>query len=1374
MSDLRQTLNKVLGGSAPPEEFLKAIDQFLADPKANIDALRSVVDAAEKLGLDDKTAKAARERITKALAGDPDKTEITGTGDPDKTEITGTGAPTQLRAQPDPDKTLVTGGDDKTEQVGGSGDDPFAMTAAPPPGDELGPGSVLKQRFRLEQVIGQGGMGAVYKAVDLLKVEARDRNPYIAVKLLVGDFKEHPEAFIALQRESAKAQRLAHPNIATVYDFDRDGETVYMTMELMIGAELAKYIKKLPAGGLPVPDAMKIIEQLCAGLEYAHGRGLVHSDFKPGNAFVLEDGTVKLLDFGVARASKTKTDAEGESTVFDPGQLGALTPAYATIEMFEGEDPDPRDDLYALACVSYELLTGKHPFNKMSAVKAKEKGLKPAPVQKLNKRQNRALLKGLALHRKDRIESVEAFWDGLRPKKDYTLQIAAAATAGVLLIGALSYNPILNFIHEREYAALVTEIESGDEQRLVAALEAIDAMPPARMREAAARAQPRIVAYFENRADAQIDESQGRFNYANALGEIDKLDVYFPDSAAVQSIRNRIETQRERLLANLGGEFQEFLDDGKILPNPDERDMTDVISELRVVQPENDMLNDQNLVKQYVDLATQAVNAGQWERADSIVDVGLGYKSDAPELRDLHARVETELRRREEATLVAQLQGQLRGQRPTTIEGFREILDPLQRLTEIRPDDSVVGGLATPLRNAVSGAVQAAGNAGEWANADAILVEFARALPMDTLISMRTALSERQRQAGYNAGAERATDIQRRIAEIRTSLRDPGFDEEFERTLTTRFKELTARVGPDRSAWEALRKDVADAHIAGVRDLMAEDRYRGAADLLAQGRSFHTDYPPFRNLADQVESERVAFEAEQALQRERDRIVNAKNQVLQYARANDVEAARNGFEELRRTLPADDEFRTTEGPQALAAMYQRLAEQAGNGNRFSDAARLARVGLQVAPNSEALRALLGQYESLAAREEVVAAAAATGNLTAANFGAFRNQYQQVRQGLTGNDANTFERDVVNALSQRMTALDRADRINDANDLRTAALQLFPGDQRITQLNLRQPERPSQFAPRVRAALEDNKLTQATNLYNQAQTTERGHSELAGFPQQLQTRKAEAERYFTQFRAAIGRGDRSTAQNELNRAMSLWTDNPTYIEQHDQNFKVTTAPDKADDGSQPCVETLAGHGTQGRAACFDMPGGNRGPMMVVVPGIGGGQPFAIGKYEIAKGDFNRYCQASGACQQLSGSLAEPVTGITRQQANAYIAWLNAQTGKDYRIPTDAEWVHAARAGGNVGGSSGQFNCRVVQGGNVIKGLNLVSVATDPGNGWGLRNHIGNAQEWTLSGGTLQARGGSLEDPVVNCGIDLVKPHSGAADATTGFRVARSID
>lgn len=268
----------------------------------------------------------------------------------------------------------------------------------------------LQNRFKLQKVLGVGGMGVVYKAIDLRKVEAKDRNPYIAIKVLNDDFKKHPDALIALQREARKSQSIAHPNIVNVYDFDRDDDVVFMTMEYLEGLPLDKLIKKYQFIGLPLNEAWGVFKGICEALIYAHQENIIHSDFKPGNIFVNNKGVAKVFDFGISRAVKnTDIKHDGDKTVFDAGTLGALTPAYASLEMLNGQSPDERDDIYALACVTYEIFSGEHPFNKLPADKAFAKKLRPKRISELSSAQWAALKKALSFKRQERTATVEQF-----------------------------------------------------------------------------------------------------------------------------------------------------------------------------------------------------------------------------------------------------------------------------------------------------------------------------------------------------------------------------------------------------------------------------------------------------------------------------------------------------------------------------------------------------------------------------------------------------------------------------------------------------------------------------------------------------------------------------------------------------------------------------------------------------------------------------------------------------------------------------------------------------------------------------------------------------------------------------------------------------
>mgnify|MGYP006268173301 CR=1 FL=1 len=299
----------------------------------------------------------------------------------------------------------------------------------------LRPGAVVNQRFVVEAVIGRGGMGIVYKARDLRKVEAKDRDPWVALKVLGDRFRTDERMVVALQREARKAQTLAHPSIATVYDFDRDGDTVYLTMELLEGNSLDAFIRKHPQG-VGRERALAILRGLCLGLAYAHNKNIVHSDFKPGNVFLVADDRTKILDFGIARAAPLEGAGAGETTVFDAGELGALTPSYASLEMFRGAEPHPSDDVYALAIVAYQLLTGRHPYDYAPAPDALEEKLRPRPIRGLKRREWRAIEHGLALRREDRTAHAAEF---LKELEGNPAAVRAAAALLLILAGTGGY-----------------------------------------------------------------------------------------------------------------------------------------------------------------------------------------------------------------------------------------------------------------------------------------------------------------------------------------------------------------------------------------------------------------------------------------------------------------------------------------------------------------------------------------------------------------------------------------------------------------------------------------------------------------------------------------------------------------------------------------------------------------------------------------------------------------------------------------------------------------------------------------------------------------------------------------------------------------------
>ena len=208
--------------------------------------------------------------------------------------------------------------------------------------------------YEVTGLLGSGGMGEVYRAMDSkLKRE-------VALKVLPADVASTPARLARFQREAQLLASLNHPNIAHVHGLEESGGTTALVLELVEGEDLSRRIAR---GAIPIHDALPIAKQIASALEAAHEQGIVHRDLKPGNIKLRPDGTVKVLDFGLAK-SLSPAGAEIMATVTGISLPGAIigTPAYMSPEQARGEETGRETDIWAFGAVLYELLTGVSPF----------------------------------------------------------------------------------------------------------------------------------------------------------------------------------------------------------------------------------------------------------------------------------------------------------------------------------------------------------------------------------------------------------------------------------------------------------------------------------------------------------------------------------------------------------------------------------------------------------------------------------------------------------------------------------------------------------------------------------------------------------------------------------------------------------------------------------------------------------------------------------------------------------------------------------------------------------------------------------------------------------------------------------------------------
>jgi serine/threonine protein kinase len=265
-------------------------------------------------------------------------------------------------------------------------------------------------RYRIEGRLGVGGMSTVHLAFDS-RLER-----YVAIKLLAEHLADDPTFVSRFRREALAAARLVHPNIVQVFDFgfDQGHHQHFIVMEHVSGRSCAELLRD--RGHLDIAEGVSIVTQACRGLDYAHRNGVVHRDVKPGNLLVSDSDVVKLADFGIARAAD-------QSSITQVGSVLG-TAAYLSPEQARGDEAGPRADLYSLGVVSYQLLSGRLPYEaaSLSELALKQQRESPIPLDELNPEVPRALALAVAMalaidqqaRPNDAMELAEAIGDGAR------------------------------------------------------------------------------------------------------------------------------------------------------------------------------------------------------------------------------------------------------------------------------------------------------------------------------------------------------------------------------------------------------------------------------------------------------------------------------------------------------------------------------------------------------------------------------------------------------------------------------------------------------------------------------------------------------------------------------------------------------------------------------------------------------------------------------------------------------------------------------------------------------------------------------------------------------------------------------------------------
>lgn len=1634
MVDFKQQLRLYLKGELELDQVEEALVQFLRQSPQHASAIRQGLEGlSEKGGIPTAAVAtllaviAEEEAKTELEVEDDDRTVVaprpitTDTPDDDRTVVGGTAEVSPIQAPPDDDdRTRITGfggapqvqqehtEDDKTRinipanpvESGGTPTATHTQTTGttgwnkPFVDDDdalVGVGSLLKDRFRLVEFIGAGGMGDVYIAEDSLSIEADDVDTQVAVKVLNKEFRDHPESFRAMQREARKTMDLAHPNIVNVFTFDRDQANAFMVMELMRGLPLDKAIKQQPYG-FPLDQVESYVGGMGEALKYAHQRGVIHCDFKPSNIFV-DDDVIKVFDFGIARAA-TNSPQNQKQDSFDAGDLGAFTPSYASIELIESADEvDPRDDIYALGCITYELLAGSHPFlkdgRKIPANEALTLGLEPERIKKLSRRQWKALQSALALKQGDRVPSVELFLGEFLQQErraGFLSRWYMWPVVGLAIAGA-SYFPIRDWMDRKAIDEFADSLDGLGQEDIAVKLKSIEQYD-AELQEqyfSHRKVENTLMNYFQQsiQDNAKGDEYVLADRLATRAIQIYKNSAAFTNAiemakAAVQKEKknrlNQLNDQLNGLLALSAEDFAHQIQDvehwrGVVIK----------------VQPDHSMRQDPRLPVKYIEVAETLAKNKQFALAKQVLASG---QTLFPQQSELAAVAESLVLQQRKNVLASQLKEIKQRISPALAQQFdletlQSLESDIRDLRDMAPEADLLKSLDKQLKQALEPKLSDVLASYQWADADLLLGQYEWALTagalrsleqkvtearsdyedqVDTLIRKldtlvlngkltgRGAASELYAQLErFNPATETLTDARASIAQgwlkkirqarinqqwdkAHTLIKDGksaagnewaiSFEEELEKinaaqqgasqqlladqkadqlkktqmeingladqfeglfgskepTLTTsrealaildqiealegnhplidqghsqlidqymntfqsrltsnqpeealrlaeegrrlfpdekqiadsveqaqlalnqlkadqrqqQFAELNrdaeallavdklndvtsvafdqlleemVSLGADSDQVQSLRTQAAISYVRLAQILTADNRFEAANEALNTATRYDADLGTISSQVAATSKAQEQYSSEQESRRLAARIDGLKQSFRTQVSANDIKQATTTYKELAGKLPADDLFIQQEGPDAIVSAYLRVTEQLAKRNSYTRAIKLLQGARPYATDITVVDEKQREYER---DRSLYLVGVAVNKLTLEKLVQAHSLMKELKDNITEERFQTLDQRLQDAALKRAKALVATDF-----DLASALLQkaklFYPNNASIQTTELTPPLAP------VKEAVTDPKDLLAERFNDDVQASSGSVVKLLNLKAELTAARkklvsTDYDSLDRQLRSSVVKmlsvqvkAKSTSAKGLLTQAQKLWPEA--------KDITSIQWPASSALVGVPCTNSLAGYGSRRKAVCYDMlEKDQKAPYMIVSPPLQG-SVYAISKFEISVGDFNRYCGLSGHCGGQKGNLKAPMASLSVSQINEYAAWLSEKTGTTYRLPTVEEWRHVAGATGKR--QPRNYNCRLTQGGTVLKGKSIQEAYSGKGNGWGFVNYLGNVQELAMSGSTYVALGGNYKDSMSQCSIKMSRPAVLKGNADTGFRLVREM-